>query len=103
MPDIRSSNFAVRGAAERAAMNMPIQGTEADLMKLAMVAVDKELEQIPSARQLLQIHDSILVECDEADAEAVTDVLKRTMEGIYPELSVKLIVDTTAGQNWGSL
>jgi len=103
MPDIRSSNFAVRAAAERAAMNMPIQGTEADLMKLAMVAVDKKLEQIPSARQLLQIHDSILVECDEADTEAVTDALRTTMESIDPELPVKLIVDTTTGKNWGEL
>jgi len=103
MPDIRSSNFAVRAAAERAAMNMPIQGTEADLMKLAMVAVDKKLEQIPSARQLLQIHDSILVECDEADTEAVTDALRTTMESIDPEFPVKLIVDTTTGKNWGEL
>jgi DNA polymerase-1 len=103
MPDIHSSNFAVRSAAERAAMNMPIQGTEADLMKLAMVTVDKELAHIPKAYQLLQIHDSILVECAEADADAVADILKRTMEAVYPELAVKLIVDVTAGQNWGEL
>jgi DNA polymerase-1 len=67
------------------------------------VAVDKKLEQIPSARQLLQIHDSILVECDEADTEAVTDVLKTTMESIDPDLAVKLVVDTTTGKNWGEL
>jgi len=103
MPDIKSSNFMVRSGAERAAMNMPIQGTEADLMKLAMVAVDKELEKIPSARQLLQIHDSILVECDEADAEQVAHILKTTMENIDPELPVKLLVDTTIGHNWGEL
>jgi DNA polymerase I len=103
MPDIQSSNFAVRGAAERAAMNMPIQGTEADLMKLAMVAVDKELATVPKAYQLLQIHDSILVECDEADAERVAGLLKKTMEEVYLQLAVKLIVDTTSGQNWGEL
>jgi DNA polymerase I len=103
MPDIHSSNFVVRQAAERAAMNMPIQGTEADLMKLAMVAVDKELASIPSARQLLQIHDSILVEVDEADAEKVAETLKKTMENIYPDLPVKLLVDTSIGQNWGEL
>jgi DNA polymerase I len=104
MPDIHSSNFIVRSAAERAAMNMPIQGTEADLMKLAMVAVDGELaEHVPTARQLLQIHDSILVECDEADAEKVAGILKKTMEAIYPELPVKLLVDTSIGQNWGEL
>ena len=103
MPDIHSTNFAVRSAAERAAMNMPIQGTEADLMKIAMVTVDKELANIPGARQLLQIHDSILVECDEADAEKVASMLKRTMESVDTELPVKLIVDTTTGQNWGEL
>ncbi len=104
MPDIQSSNFIVRQAAERAAMNMPIQGTEADLMKLAMVAVDEELAvKVPSAHQLLQIHDSILVECAESDAEAVAEILKNTMEAIYPDLSVKLAVDTSIGDNWGEL
>jgi len=103
MPDIKSSNFAVRAAAERAAMNMPIQGTEADLMKLAMVAVDEELAKFKNAYQLLQIHDSVLVECDSGDVQAVADVLKRTMENIYPELSVKLLVDVSIGDNWGEL
>ena len=103
MPDIHSSNFVVRSAAERAAMNMPIQGTEADLMKLAMVAVDKELAGIPQAYQLLQIHDSIVVECNEADAQTVADTLKRTMEAVYTKLSVKLLVDVSIGQNWGEL
>ncbi len=103
MPDIHSSNFIIRQAAERAAMNMPIQGTEADLMKLAMVAVDKELEKIDGAHQLLQIHDSILVECDEADAEAVAAMLKKTMEAIDPDLPVNLLVDTSTGLNWGEL
>jgi DNA polymerase-1 len=103
MPDIHSSNFVVRTAAERAAMNMPIQGTEADLMKLAMIAVDEKLATVPSAVQLLQIHDSILVECDEADAEAVAKLLKETMEAIYPTLPVRLDVDTSIGHNWGEL
>lgn len=103
MPDIHSSNFAVRSAAERAATNMPIQGTEADLMKLAMAAVDKELTAIPRAYQLLQIHDSILVECDEPDAQTVADMLKRVMEGIYTELPVKLLVEVSIANNWGDL
>ncbi len=104
MPDIHSSNFAVRSAAERAAMNMPIQGTEADLMKLAMVTVDKELAtKVPSAHQLLQIHDSILVECDEADAKQVAEILRSTMESIYPDLPVKLAVDASIGTDWGEL
>lgn len=104
MPDIHSSNFMVRSAAERAAINMPIQGTEADLMKLAMIEADKKLrKEHPSANMLLQIHDSILVEADEKDAEGIAKLLKTTMENIYPELPVKLDVDTTIGENWGEL
>ncbi len=103
MPDIHSSNFMVRQAAERAAINMPIQGTEADLMKLAMVEVDRLLgEQHNDCKQLLQIHDSILVECPAEVAERIAKLLKDTMENIY-ELPVKLTVDTTIGDNWGEL
>lgn len=104
MPDIHSSNFMVRSAAERAAMNMPIQGTEADLMKLAMVAVDEKLRAMHNhCNQLLQIHDSILVECPEPIAETVAKMMKQTMENIYPDLPVKLTVDTAIGNNWGEL
>jgi DNA polymerase-1 len=103
MPDIYSTNFVVRQAAERAAINMPIQGTEADLMKLAMVAIDKKLRaQHNDCHMLLQIHDSILIECPDEVAERVAELLKETMETIY-ELPVKLTVDTTIGQNWGEL
>lgn len=104
MPDIHSSNFMVRSAAERAAINMPIQGTEADLMKLAMIEIDKRLQkEYPGADMLLQIHDSILVEVEEKDADGVAKLLKATMEGIYPKLPVRLDVDTTIGHNWGEL
>ncbi len=99
-PDIKSSNFVVRKAAERAAVNMPIQGTEADIMKLAMVAVDEILPA--GAVQLLQIHDSILVECKAADASAVAKAMQQTMESIY-ELPVKLQVDVSIGKHWGEL
>jgi DNA polymerase I len=99
-PDIKSSNFVVRKAAERAAINMPIQGTEADIMKMAMVAVD---DILPSgATQLLQIHDSILVECKQSDKEAISKKMKATMEGIY-KLPVKLQVDIKSGFHWGEL
>lgn len=104
MPDIHSSNFAVRSAAERAAMNMPIQGTEADLMKLAAVKIDEVLGGINSScKQLLQIHDSFLVECPEEHAGTVASKLKEVMEAIYPKLPVKLTVETTIGDNWGEL
>ncbi len=99
-PDIHAGNFIVRQAAERAAINMPIQGTEADIMKLAMVEVEKKLPK--NADMLLQIHDSILVECKEADAEQVVAIMKETMQDIY-KLPVKITVDTTVGKNWGEL
>lgn len=103
MPDIHSSNFIVRQAAERAAINMPIQGTEADLMKMAMVKVeDVLLAQHNNCHMLLQIHDSILVECPEEVAENIADVLKQNMESVY-ELAVRLDVDVTIGNNWGEL
>ena len=98
-PDVQSSNFVVRQAGERAAANMPIQGTEADLMKMAMLDVEKKLDGL--GEQVLQIHDSILVECPEKNAEAVGALLKETMENIYPELGIKLKVDVSSGKNWG--
>lgn len=104
MPDIHSSNFAVRSAAERAAINMPIQGTEADLMKLAMIKVDKRLGELgDDCKQLLQIHDSILVECPVGKADAVAKLLDETMEHVYPQLPIKLTVDTSIADNWGDL
>ncbi|HYH36373.1 MAG TPA: DNA polymerase, partial [Candidatus Saccharimonadales bacterium] len=103
MPDIQSGNFMVRQAAERAAINMPIQGTEADLMKMAMIEVDRLLaEKYPGCHQLLQIHDSILVECSAGEAEKVGELIKDTMENIH-KLPVRLDVDITVGDNWGEL
>lgn len=100
-PDVKSSNFMVRAGAERAAANMPIQGTEADLMKRAMLQVDPQLEGI--GEQLLQIHDSILVETTPENAEKVAEILKTTMENIAPELDISLKVDVHIGTNWGEL
>jgi DNA polymerase-1 len=109
-PDVRSSNFAVREAAYRAAINMPLQGTAADLMKMAMVKLHEQFNQVTGDRlqvtekpkMLLQIHDSILVECREEDAKTVGDLLEQTMENIY-KLPVKLKVDISIGKNWGEL
>ncbi len=100
-PDVISSNFMVRASAERAAANMPIQGTEADLMKLAMIAVDKKLGGL--GEQILQIHDSILVECPIENSDKVSEILKTTMENIAPELKIKLKVDVNVGESWGQL
>ena len=100
-PDVNAPNFLVRAAAERAAANMPIQGTEADLMKKAMLAVDRALPD--NAKLILQIHDSLIIECDEQDANQIATLLKDKMEQVAPELPVKLAVDVKIGRNWGEL
>lgn len=111
-PDVKSSNYMVREGAFRQAINMPVQGTEADLMKMAMIKLEHEFEQNIEYRsknievrpnQILQIHDSILVECTESDADRVGELMKNIMENIYPELGIKLRVDVHSGKNWGEL
>ncbi len=100
-PDVKSSNFVIRMAAERAAQNMPIQGTEADLMKRVMIKLDQLLPQ--GAQMILQIHDSIIIECDEEKTEEISNLLKTEMENVAPELKIKLAVEVTTGKNWGEL
>lgn len=103
MPDINSSNYLIRSAAERAAINMPIQGTEADLMKLAMINCERILrDQHNSCRQLLQIHDSVLVECPIAVVDDIAQLIQSAMENVY-SLPVRLDVSVTIGDNWGQL
>jgi DNA polymerase-1 len=109
-PDVKSSNFAVREAAYRAAVNMPLQGSAADIMKLAMIKVQENFNQNEEwrmenegPRMLLQIHDSILVECPEKEAKAVGEILKTTMENAYTKLPVKFKADISIGKNWGEL
>lgn len=100
-PDVKSANFVVRAAAERAAQNMPIQGTEADLVKKAMIEVDEKLPE--GAEMIMQVHDSIIVECKEDLASVVSEILKTVMEGVAPELKIKLAVEVTVGKNWGEI
>ena len=100
-PDLAAPNYLVRAAAERAAANMPIQGTEADLMKKAMLAVDKALPN--GAKIILQIHDSLIIECFDQQVEEVKQILIEKMEGVAPDLPVKLAVDATTGKDWGEL
>ena len=100
-PDLSAPNYLVRAAAERAAANMPIQGTEADLMKKAMLAVSKVLPE--GAKIILQIHDSLIIECFDQQVDAVKEILIKNMENVAPELPVKLAVDATIGKDWGEL
>ena len=104
-PDVKSSNFIVRSAAERAAQNMPIQGTEADLMKRAMIRVHDLLKAKyhEEAKLILQVHDSLIIECVKGLEEAVSADLVQIMESVAPELPVKLKADVAIGANWGEL
>ncbi len=98
--DINSANATVRGAAERVAMNMPIQGTAADMIKLAMVRVDAALRQAGlRARMLLQVHDELLFEVPENEIEPVRQLVVDGMRNALP-LRVPIVVDTGVGANW---
>ena len=100
-PDVKSANYLIRAAAERAAQNMPIQGTEADLMKRAMIQLDKDLPE--GAELIMQVHDSLIVECQKGQEEEIEKIMRTVMEGVAPELGIKLAVDVTFGQNWGEI
>jgi DNA polymerase-1 len=97
IPEIHNKSFTVRGNAERMATNAPIQGTAADILKLAMIALDERLSD--DARMLLTVHDEIVIEVAEGRAEKVAGIVKETMENIYP-LAVPLAVDTHWGRSW---
>ena len=100
LPEIRSSNFNMRSFGERVALNMPIQGTAADIMKLAMVAVEKRLKkELPEAKLVLQVHDELIVECPEPQAEAAAKLLEEEMEQVA-HLSVPLTAEAHWGRNW---
>ena len=100
LPEIRSSNFNLRSFGERVALNMPIQGTAADIMKLAMVAVERRLkEELPLAKLVLQVHDELIVECPEKQAEAAARMLEEEMEQVV-SLSVPLTAEAHWGKNW---
>ena len=100
IPELKSSNFNVRSGAERIALNTPIQGTAADLIKLAMIRVDTALrEHFPAAKLLLQVHDELIVECPAAIAEEVAALVSREMEGVA-ELNVPLTAEAKVGKSW---
>ncbi len=98
IPDINSRNPNARGFAERTAVNSPIQGTAADLIKLAMVRIDRALAGFES-RLLLQVHDELVLEAPPAELDAVGQLVKKEMEGVC-ELAVPLLVEVGTGVNW---
>jgi DNA polymerase-1 len=100
IPDINSKNANMRGFAERTAVNTPLQGTAADLIKLAMIEIDKELRaQKMRSRMLLQVHDELLFEVPQAELETVRELVRDKMETVHP-LKVPLVVEIGVGPNW---
>jgi DNA polymerase-1 len=101
--EINSSNRQVREAAERMAINMPVQGTSADIIKVAMINLLKEMtERRLQSRMVLQVHDELIFEVPEAEAEEMRRLVPRVMSTAL-ELSVPLKVDIKTGQNWGQM
>lgn len=100
LPELKSSNFNMRSFGERVALNMPIQGTAADIIKLAMVRVHSRLAREGlAARLIMQVHDELIVECPEAEASRVEQLLQQEMQGVA-ELSVPLLAEAHTGHNW---
>ena len=100
IPELKSSNFNVRSGAERIALNTPIQGTAADLIKLAMIRVDEALRrEFPEAKLILQVHDELIVECPDAIAPQVAELVSREMEQVA-KLNVPLTAEAKWGKSW---
>ena len=100
IPELKSSNFNVRQGAERITLNTPIQGSAADLIKLAMIHVDKALsERFPQAKLILQVHDELIVECPQEDAQTVAELISEEMQKVA-NLSVPLVAEAKWGKSW---
>jgi DNA polymerase-1 len=100
LPDLNSKNRQAREAAERVAINSPVQGSAADLIKLAMINLDREIKQRKlKSRMILQVHDELVFECLPKEEEEMRELVRREMEEVMP-LKVPLIVDMGWGENW---
>ena len=100
IPDMHSRNPNARSFAERTAVNTPLQGTAADIIKLAMIRIDEILQRDKlETKMLLQVHDELVLEAPPAEAEEVAQMVKREMENVY-RLDVPMIVDVGIGDNW---
>ncbi len=100
LPELSSSNGMLRAFGERVARNAPIQGTAADIIKIAMVKVSEKLKlEVPNAWLILQVHDELIVECPEADAQRVCRILEEQM-GAAADMAVELLVEAHSGKTW---
>jgi DNA polymerase-1 len=103
IPDINSKNFNMRGFAERTAVNTPLQGTAADLIKLAMIRIDAAIrERELGSRMTLQVHDELVFEVPESEIETMRTLVREQMQDVHP-LSVPLLVEIGVGKNWRDL
>ena len=104
IPDIHSKNANQRGFAERTAVNTPLQGTAADLIKIAMIRIDAELQTRKlKTRMLLQVHDELVFEIPESELDEVRPLVREKMEKVHPEIAVPLLVEIGVGPNWRDL
>ena len=100
LPELKSTNFNMRAFGERVARNMPIQGTAADIIKIAMIRVSDRLEREGlKARLILQVHDELIVECPEEERDRVKELLTQEMEGAV-SLSVPMVAEAESGRTW---
>jgi len=100
LPEINSSNQMVRNAAERTAINTPIQGAAADLIKVAMIHIHRRLKDLNlSTKMIMQVHDELVFECQEGELERAIRIIKEGMEGVM-KCSVPLRVSISCGKNW---
>ena len=102
LPDLKSQNRQVRESAERVAINSPVQGSAADLIKLAMIRLAEQIrKQKLKSRMILQVHDELVFECPEDEEQEMRALVKKEMEEVMP-LKVPLIVDIGCGENWNT-
>ena len=102
VPELASSNFQLRAAGERMAVNMPMQGTVADMVKVAMINVRKELENYPDVAMLLQVHDEIILEVPEKHVKKLSKTIETIMQDVI-KLEVPVVVNVHTGKSWGDL
>lgn len=104
LPELNSTNYQLRSAAERMAINHPVQGTAADIMKMAMIAVEKAIEELanPEIKMILQVHDELVVEVPEKFVAKISKILKDVMENVV-KLRVPVTVEVGANKSWGDI
>ena len=102
IPELSSQNFQLRSAGERMAINHPVQGTAADLIKMAMIEVDKKIKSLPDVRLILQVHDELVLEVKKGEEEKIGKLVQETMESVV-KLNVPVKVEVNIGHSWGEM